>query len=83
MFPFVVDAIYDGDHRIRVAFSDGTRKTVDFSPWLQGPIFEPLNDPSYFARFFLDGGTVCWPNGADIAPEALYESESIDAASEL
>jgi len=71
--PHVVRAEYAGEHRIRVTFDDGTTGTVDFLPWLEGPIFEPLKDIAYFRRFFLDGGTVAWPNGADIAPETLYE----------
>ncbi|HEX4954757.1 MAG TPA: hypothetical protein VF017_15300 [Thermoanaerobaculia bacterium] len=33
-----------------------------------------MKDSGYFARFFLDGGTVAWPNGADIAPETLHEA---------
>jgi len=36
-------------------------------------VFEPLRDPAYFARFFLEGGTIAWPNGADIAPESLHQ----------
>jgi hypothetical protein len=56
-----------------VEFNDKTEKTIDFGPWIEGPIFEPLKDPDYFKRFFLDGGTIAWPNGADIAPETLYE----------
>jgi hypothetical protein len=47
---------------------------VDFEPWLAGPVFEPLKQPTYFKKFFIDGGTVAWPNGADIAPETLYEA---------
>lgn len=66
-----------GRFRIRLVFKDKRTKTVDFRPWLKGPMFAPLRDVKYFQRFFLDGGTVAWPNGADIAPEALYEAEDV------
>ncbi|PYQ62136.1 MAG: DUF2442 domain-containing protein [Acidobacteria bacterium] len=71
--PTVVRAEYRGEYRICLRFNDGAERTVDFSEWVTGPIFEPLREPGYFERFFLDGGTVAWPNGADIAPETLYE----------
>lgn len=71
--PSVIRAEYRGGYRIHVTFSDNSEKTIDFAPWLDGPVFEPLKAPNYFRRFFLDGGTVAWPNGADIAPETLYE----------
>jgi hypothetical protein len=72
--PQVVRAEYRGGHAIRLTFNDGLERSVDFSLWLEGPVFEPLKDQAYFQRFFLEGGTVAWPNGADIAPETLYES---------
>jgi hypothetical protein len=72
--PHVVRAEYVGEFRIRLAFDDGLVGTVDFRPWLEGPVFEPLKDLDYFRRFHLDGGTVAWPNGADVAPETLHES---------
>jgi len=71
--PCVIRAEYRGGHRIRMTFNDNSEKTIDFRRWLEGPVFEPLKNPNYFRRFFLDGGTVAWPNGADIAPETLYE----------
>lgn len=71
--PIVIRAEYEGEHRIHLTFNDGLEGTLDFSPWLHGQIFEPLKNPDYFRRFFLDGGTVAWPNGADVAPETLYE----------
>jgi hypothetical protein len=44
MIPQVIQAEYRGGHRIRLTFNDGTEKTVDFRPWLKGPVFEPLRD---------------------------------------
>lgn len=72
--PNVVRATYDRAFRIRLTFNDGTEASVDFEPWLSGPVFEPLKQAGYFRKFFVDGGTVTWPNGADIAPETLYEA---------
>ena len=72
--PHVVRAIHETGFRIHVTFNDGTEASVDFEPWLEGPVFEPLKQPATFRKFFIDGGTVSWPNGADIAPETLYEA---------
>jgi len=79
--PIVIQAEYRGEYRIHLVFNDGVENTVDFSQWLDGPVFERLRDPGYFRRFFLEGGTVAWPNGADLAPETLYErAKSSEAA---
>ena len=78
--PSVIRAKYDGGFRIHFTFSDNVQGTVDLQSWLEGPIFEPLKDRSYFQRFFIDGGTVVWPNGADVAPETLYEAVKLAGA---
>jgi hypothetical protein len=72
--PSVTRAEYRGKFRVHLTFNDLSEGTVDFLPWLEGPVFELLKDPAYFRGFFVDGGAVAWPNGADIAPEALYEA---------
>jgi len=79
--PTVIRAEYRGGYAIELTFSDGLQRTVDFERWLEGPVFESLKDPAYFARFFLEGGAVAWPNGADVAPETLHaEARSSEAA---
>lgn len=71
----VIKAKACGPHSVDLMFKDGTRKRVNLLPLLEGPVFQSLRDPAFFARMRLDpvAGTVVWPNGADIAPEALYE----------
>jgi hypothetical protein len=53
--PAVVRAESRGDFRIYLTFSDGSDNTIEFRQWLDGPMFEPLKDPEYFERFFVDG----------------------------
>jgi hypothetical protein len=64
-----------GEYKLDIEFTDGASGTIDLSSRLFGPVFEPLRDPVLFAKVQLDAyGAVCWPNGADLAPDALYRS---------
>ena len=85
MLASVTKAKYVKGYLIEVKFNDGTKKVIDFEPWLSGPIFKPLKSKAYFKRFFIDGPTIAWPNGADIAPETLYaaKSASLENSSKL
>lgn len=78
MYFSVVDARYVRDHVIWVQFKDGSEGEVDLSSELWGPVFEPLKDVEYFRQFTVaEYGTIAWPNGADIAPEYLYEKAHV------
>lgn len=67
-----------GSHSLVLTFDNGIQKRVNLRQELYGPIFEPLRDPSYFAKAYVDpdSRTVAWPNGADFAPDFLYQLES-------
>jgi hypothetical protein len=62
--------------RLAVTFNDGTSGNVDVSVLINGPdagVFEALREPAFFAKAYLDCGAVTWPNGADLAPDAMYK----------
>jgi hypothetical protein len=77
----VVEARYVAGYTVWVRFEDGTEAEIDLSSELYGPIFEPLKDPAFFAQLRVndDTGTIEWPNGADFAPEFLYEKARVPA----
>ena len=61
-------------YRVELGFTDGTAKSVDLTPFLEGPVFEELKaDRGLFEAVKVETelGTIVWPNGADICPDVL------------
>ena len=71
----VTDVKYLADYRLKVSFNTGESKEVNLESYLEGEMFEPLRDRKLFQKVQInpDVDTICWENGADLAPEFLYE----------
>jgi hypothetical protein len=79
--PRLKEVRYVRDYVLWVRFSDGSEGEVDLAAELEGEVFEPLRDPAYFRSFSVhpELKVVTWPNGADFAPEFLYERLRVTA----
>jgi hypothetical protein len=84
MIIHIAQARVVGPHSLELTFDNGAVHRLNLRRELVGPIFEPLRDPAYFAQVRVDGGTVAWPNGADFAPDFLYEmaADAISASAD-
>ena len=69
----VTEVDYVKDYELLLTFSDGTRKLCDLQPYLTGEVFGELLDRDKFIQYGLTGYTIEWANGADLAPEFLYD----------
>ncbi len=69
----VIDVDYMGDYKLLVTFNDNNKKLVDLYPYLTGEVFGELLDKNKFVQFGLTRITIEWANGADLAPEFLYD----------
>lgn len=75
MILHVKEARYLHDYVIWLRFNDGVVGEVDLKNELYGEVFEPLEELEKFKAFKIDPEleTIVWDNGADMAPEFLYE----------
>ena len=73
MMPRVIKVSPLSGHRLHVEFDDGVSGTIDLSNELDGEVFRPLRDETVFRQVKVDEfGAVCWPNGPDLAPDAMH-----------
>jgi hypothetical protein len=72
-------------YTLRIAFDDGSERTVDFLPILSGELYAQLRDLTLFNAVKIDPEvhTLVWPNGADFDPATLHDwPECVDALTE-
>ena len=76
MIPRLADMRHVSGYRLWLRFEDGKEGEVDLEAELWGEVFEPLTHEDYFKTVELNRelNTICWENGADFAPEFLYDS---------
>jgi len=60
--------------KMKVKFNNGETRVVDLTNELKGEVFEPLRNQEFFRQAYLtEWHVIEWPNGADFAPEFLFE----------
>jgi hypothetical protein len=73
--PDITHAAVPRHGTLLLTFADGLTGEVDVLDRMRGPVFDLPRTPAGFAEVRVDPelGTVIWPNGADLAPDTLYE----------
>ena len=72
----VIKAKYESNYSLHLIFSNGYEGVVDLEEKIfkdHRDIFKELKNQDIFKNIYLDAWTVCWKNGADLAPEFLYQ----------
>ena len=73
---WVTDAKHQDEYKIWLKFSDSTEGIVDFEYILKKDhrkAIHDLIDKTKFTDFTIELDTLVWSNGADFAPEYLYD----------
>ena len=73
MFTEIAKAEYLEGYKLRIHFNNGEIRIADLEASLEGPVFESLKNIEEFRRFSIPHKAIQWENGADFAPEFLYE----------
>jgi Protein of unknown function (DUF2442) len=73
--PDITHAIVPRHGVLRLTFADGVTGEIYVLDRMRGPVFQQAQTVEGFAKVIVDPetGTVCWPGGADLAPDTLYE----------
>ena len=69
----VIDVDYLDGYRLKLKFNNSISKIADLEPYLYGEVFGELRDKNLFIQYALTPITIEWVNGADLAPEFLFD----------
>lgn len=72
----IIAVNYVKEYSLEVTFENGEKGLIDLRGYAKkGGVFEQFCDVNYFRQIYVnkDIGTICWPGGADIAPETIYK----------
>ena len=72
MYPKAVDVKPLADYMLEVTFNNGETRLFDVKPYIRGEWFSELSDETVFRQVKVEGLSVAWPDGQDIAPDCLY-----------
>ena len=72
IYPRAIEVKPLPDYRLRVGFDNGENRIFDVKPYLKGEWFSELLDERVFNAVKVEGLSVAWPDGQDIAPDCLY-----------
>ena len=71
----IIKVKYIEQYKLEIEFENGESGVVDLDGYLRkGGVFSRFSNLSYFKQVYVNSeiGTLCWPDGIDIAPETLY-----------
>ena len=68
---------YFGARPLRITFSDGLVREIDFADALPG-VLATIDDDEVFAGVAIDAvaGTISWSNGIDLDPDVLHGDDA-------
>jgi len=75
MYYDVIEARHIEGYKLELIFENDKRGAVDLQTYTKkGGVFSRFSEIEYFKQFYVNReiGTLCWPDGVDIAPETLY-----------
>lgn len=75
MYYDVIKATHLEGYKCELTFENGKKGIINLQGYLnKGGVFSRFSESEYFKKFYVNReiGTLCWPDGVDIAPETLY-----------
>ena len=70
--PNVKEAKVLEQYKIVITFDNNEVCIFDMSPYLEYPVFRPLQNMEEFHLFSIEDGTIEWACGADLSPDTFY-----------